>query len=114
MRPGPLTAAARPAAAPQPIVGADRIARLVIGLREKFWAANRTMQVATVNGETGLCIRDGGRLTATMSIATDGEQILAVYAVVNPDKLVIDEAVTRRAFTPTRLRVFSMDRSRGD
>ena len=26
-------------------------------------------------------------LTATMSIATDGEHILAVYAVVNPDKL---------------------------
>ena len=75
------------AAAPRPIVGADRIARLVIGLREKFWAADRTIEIATVNGETGLCIRDGERLTATMSIATDGERILAVYAVVNPDKL---------------------------
>jgi hypothetical protein len=38
--------------------------------------------------ETDLCIRDGDRLTATMSIATDGERIFAVYAVVNPDKLV--------------------------
>jgi RNA polymerase sigma-70 factor, ECF subfamily len=74
-------------AAPLPIVGAANIARLVIGLREKFWAANRTIDVANVNGETGLCIRDGDRLTATMSIATDGERILAVYAVVNPDKL---------------------------
>jgi RNA polymerase sigma-70 factor, ECF subfamily len=74
-------------AAPLPIVGADRIARLVIGLREKFWAPNRTIEVATVNGETGLCLRDGDRLTATMSIATDGDRILAVYAVVNPDKL---------------------------
>jgi RNA polymerase sigma-70 factor (ECF subfamily) len=76
------------AAAPHPIVGANRIARLVIGLREKFWAVNRTIEVATVNGEIGLCIRDGGQLTATMSIATDGERIVAVYAVVNPDKLV--------------------------
>ena len=76
------------AAAPYPIVGANRIARLVIGLREKFWAVNRTIEVATVNGEIGLCIRDGDRLTATMSIATDGERIAAVYAVVNPDKLV--------------------------
>ena len=59
----------------------------MIGLREKFWAPNRTVEVATVNGETGLCIRDGNRLAATMSIATDGERILAVYAVVNPDKL---------------------------
>jgi RNA polymerase sigma-70 factor (ECF subfamily) len=68
-------------AAPNPIVGADRIARLVIGLRQKFWAADRRFEISTVNGETGLCLRDGDRLTATMSIATDGEQILAVYAV---------------------------------
>ena len=75
------------AAAPTPITGAARIARLVIGLREKFWAADRAIEVATINGETGLCIRDGNRLTATLSIATDGSHILAVYAVVNPDKL---------------------------
>jgi RNA polymerase sigma-70 factor (ECF subfamily) len=74
-------------AAPVPIVGAERIARLVIGLREKFWAPDRTIEIATVNGETALCLRDGPRLTATLSIATDGERILAVYAVVNPDKL---------------------------
>jgi RNA polymerase sigma-70 factor, ECF subfamily len=74
-------------AAPRPIVGADRIAKLVIGLREKFWAVGRTMEIATINGEAGLCVRDGDRLTATLSIATDGERILAVYAVVNPDKL---------------------------
>jgi RNA polymerase sigma-70 factor (ECF subfamily) len=74
-------------ASPVPIAGASRIARLAIGLREKFWAPGRTMELATVNGEIGLCIRDGDRLVATMSIATDGEHILAVYAVVNPDKL---------------------------
>ena len=74
-------------AAPLPIVGADRIARLVLGLREKFWAPNRAVEVATINGETGLLIRDGNRLAATMSIATDGQRIFAVYAVVNPDKL---------------------------
>jgi len=74
-------------AAPFPIVGANRIAKLVVSLREKFWAEGRTVELATVNGETGLCIRDGSRLTAAMSIVTDGERILAVYAVVNPDKL---------------------------
>jgi RNA polymerase sigma-70 factor, ECF subfamily len=76
------------AAAPVPVVGAERIARFAIGLREKFWADNRVMELATVNGETGLCIRDGNRLIATMSIATDGQRILAIYAVVNPDKLM--------------------------
>jgi len=75
------------AAGLHPIAGADRIARLVIGLREKFWAADRSLHVETVNGETALCMRDGARLTATISIATDGEHIHAVYAVVNPDKL---------------------------
>ncbi len=77
----------RVGAAPRPIVGAARIARLVLGIREKFWVHNRRIQLTTVNGEPGLCFRDGDRLTATLSIATDGERILAVYAVVNPDKL---------------------------
>jgi RNA polymerase sigma-70 factor (ECF subfamily) len=60
----------------------------VLGLRDKFWAVDRSVEIATINGEAGLRIRDGGRLAATMSIATDGERILAVYAIVNPDKLV--------------------------
>jgi RNA polymerase sigma-70 factor (ECF subfamily) len=75
-------------AAARPILGADRIARLLIGLRQKFWAVNRELTVTTINGEPGLAIRDGNRLIATMSFATDGERIFAVYAVVNPEKLV--------------------------
>jgi len=75
------------AAGPHPIIGADRIAKLVIGLREKFWAPGRTMEVATINGEPGLCILDGRLIAATISFVTDGRQILNVYAVVNPDKL---------------------------
>ena len=59
-----------------PIIGAERIARLVVGIWDKIWADNRTLEIATVNGETGLCLRDGDRLTGTMSIATDGERIL--------------------------------------
>ena len=78
----------RAAAAPAPIAGAARIARLVLGLRDKFWAVDRSVEIATINGEAGLRMRDGGRLAATMSIATDGERILAVYAIVNPDKLL--------------------------
>lgn len=74
-------------AAPRPVLGADRIARLVIGLREKFWAAGRRFEMAVVNGEVGLLLLDGDRLIATMSVATDGQHIQAVYAVVNPDKL---------------------------
>jgi RNA polymerase sigma-70 factor (ECF subfamily) len=70
-----------------PIVGAERITRLVLGIWDKFWEGNRALEVATINGETGLILRAGDQLTATLSIVTDGERILAVYAVVNPDKL---------------------------
>lgn len=75
------------AASPRPIVGAERIARLVINLRQKFWTENRVLEMASVNGETGLWVRDGNRVVAAIAIDTDGERIVAVYAVVNPDKL---------------------------
>jgi len=75
------------AASPRPIVGADRIATLVINLRQKFWAADRVVELASINGETGLCVRDGTRVIAAIAIDTDGERIVSVYAVVNPDKL---------------------------
>jgi RNA polymerase sigma-70 factor (ECF subfamily) len=74
-------------APPPPFVGATHIVKLVVALREKFRSANRATELASVNGETGLCVREGDRLVSTLSIATDGERILAVYVVVNPDKL---------------------------
>ena len=58
-----------------PIVGAEPVARHVVFLREKVWGEHRRLEIATVNGETGLCIRDGGRLTAVITIATDGQRI---------------------------------------
>jgi RNA polymerase sigma-70 factor (ECF subfamily) len=75
------------AAAAHPVVGADRIVRLAIGLHEKFWAAKYRFRTGSVNGETALLLLDGDRLIATLSIGTDGTRIHAVYAVVNPDKL---------------------------
>jgi len=77
----------RTAAAPRPIVGAERIATLVLGLRERLQSDTATMKLVDVNGETGLCVRANGHIIAVMSILCDGERIHAVYAVVNPDKL---------------------------
>jgi RNA polymerase sigma-70 factor, ECF subfamily len=76
----------RVAAAARPIVGADRIATLVMRLRGLLPEAT-TLELMEVNGETGLCIRTAGRITGVMSIQTDGDRIHAVYAVLNPDKL---------------------------
>jgi RNA polymerase sigma-70 factor (ECF subfamily) len=81
----------RTAATPRPIVGADRIARLVLGLLDRLQDDALTMELVDVNGETGLCLRVNGQLTAIMSIVTDGDRIHEVYAVVNPDKLQTEE-----------------------
>jgi len=77
----------RTAASPRPIVGADRIAKLVIGLRQRLQSETTSIELVEVNGETGLLVRTDGQVIAIMAFETDGERIHAVYAVVNPDKL---------------------------
>ena len=77
----------RAAAAPRPIVGADRIARLVIGLQQRLQSEIASMEMVDVNGETGILVRLNGRISAIMAFETDGERIHSVYAVVNPEKL---------------------------
>jgi RNA polymerase sigma-70 factor (ECF subfamily) len=75
-------------AAPRPIVGVDRIVKLVIGLAERFYKGRATIHPATVNGEPGLRFVMDGELKSVMSIETDGgERISSVWVVVNPAKL---------------------------
>jgi len=75
-------------AALNPIYGADKIARFVEGAFKKggpLPPAN-AIQPARINGLPGLVIHmpDGPE---TMAIETNGEQIIAIYIVRNPDKL---------------------------
>ena len=81
----------RTAASPYPIVGAERIAKLVTGLART--TPGWTMHLATINGEPGIIFRSGGKLLASMAIAVEGDRIAAVWAVVNPDKL--DDRINR-------------------
>jgi RNA polymerase sigma-70 factor (ECF subfamily) len=74
-------------ASPRPIVGADRIARLVVGLTKRFLGGNATLRLATVNGETGLFHQVDGQLKSVIAVETDGERIVSVSVIVNPDKL---------------------------
>lgn len=76
-----------PAAGGRPILGAERIAKLVLGFRDRLRAPGASVELLTINGETGLCLREHGRISALISIATDGERIHEVYAVLNPEKL---------------------------
>jgi RNA polymerase sigma-70 factor, ECF subfamily len=74
------------AAARQVVRGAGRLTRFVLGIARRS-QGKATYHVAPINGETGLISRLDGRLHWILSIDTDGTRILAVYNVLNPQKL---------------------------
>lgn len=71
---------------PKPLLGRFRIAML-------YWAQQRRLgeqlayRMALINGEPGLLHYANGRLDSAQAFVTDGERIVAIYAVRNPDKL---------------------------
>jgi len=66
--------------------GAHRIANLYWALRKKN-PGQVVYRMAQVNGEPGLLRYVDGRLESAQAFVTDGERIVAIYAVRNPDKL---------------------------
>lgn len=77
----------RVSAATRPIVGAEQIATAVMGFRHAMHGPAIALELIEVNGETGLAVVRDGRVFAVLAIATDGEHIQDVYAVLNPEKL---------------------------
>ena len=73
-------------AARNPIAGAERIARFLLGLARKQ-AQPFDYEPITINGAPGVVRRHDGRVNSTLAIAGDGATIRAVYIVLNPDKL---------------------------
>ncbi|HEY8521056.1 MAG TPA: RNA polymerase sigma-70 factor [Gammaproteobacteria bacterium] len=71
---------------PRVLEGSGRIANL-------YWAAQRRLgervayRIANVNGAPGLLRFIDGRLESAQAIVTDGERVVAIYVVRNPDKL---------------------------
>lgn len=76
----------RVGAARRVIRGADRIVRLLLGLKTKFPQADAYSRTV-LNGEPALLQHLGDRVFSASFIATDGERITAMYRVLNPDKL---------------------------
>ena len=66
--------------------GADRVANL-------YWANHLKLgerlayRIATINGEPGLLRYVDGQLESAQALVTDGERIVSIYVVRNPDKL---------------------------
>ncbi len=75
------------ASVPGGLRGGERVTNL-------YWAQALRLgprleyRIATINGEAGLLRYVDGQLDTANAVVTDGERIVAIYAVRNPDKLV--------------------------
>jgi RNA polymerase sigma-70 factor (ECF subfamily) len=71
----------------RPVVGRDKVVRLLLGLRTKFWSEG-SFERADVGGSPGLIIRDGsGAARGVIAVATDGTIIESFHVLVAPDKV---------------------------
>ncbi|SCG45687.1 RNA polymerase sigma-70 factor [Micromonospora inositola] len=73
-------------AVPRPIVGADKVARLLAGGWGRI-ADITSLRPAQVNGHPALIIRLDGELDTVLAVRIDDGLITGLYAVRNPEKL---------------------------
>jgi RNA polymerase sigma-70 factor (ECF subfamily) len=72
----------------RPIYGADRVARFLFGVLEKFPLSEAArISEQTVNGGPGFYVEDAGKPVQTIAFDIDGGRIRSVYVVRNPEKL---------------------------
>jgi len=69
------------------VQGREPVARLFIGLAQKFGAADLTPEFADLNGWPACILREGSVVKMVVGIETDGVHIAAVHVILNPDKL---------------------------
>jgi len=73
-------------AVPRPIVGAEKVARLMAtGLA--IAGAQLSLEPAEVNGFPALIVRRSGEIEAVMAVRVEAGLVSGLYAVVNPEKL---------------------------
>jgi RNA polymerase sigma-70 factor, ECF subfamily len=73
---------------PRPIVGRDRVVRLLLGLRHRAAEVGITVRRAEINGQPGAMFFDpSGRLTNVWTLDIADGQVQTVRSVINPEKL---------------------------
>jgi RNA polymerase sigma-70 factor (ECF subfamily) len=75
------------ASATRPVLGADRVARFVLGYAGKLHWSDSDLQPVTINGTPGLVLRHPLAGPGTYSFDIVDGRIRAIYVVRNPDKL---------------------------
>ena len=86
----------RKTAALHPIMGADKIARFFIALAAKNTSRDIRIEPAVINGTAGALLYIDGEVDQTLSMASEGDLIAAIYIVRNPDKLRHVPSTARR------------------
>jgi RNA polymerase sigma-70 factor (TIGR02957 family) len=74
-------------AARRPVVGADNVARWLLGILSKPGTRGLHVDPAIINGEPALIGSLGGRIAGSVHIDIDGDRIIGIRMVLNPDKL---------------------------
>ena len=75
------------AAATRPVLGADRIAKFILGYADKAHWSESDFELVTINGTPGLLMRHALAGDGTFSFDIEDGRIRAIYVVRNPDKL---------------------------
>lgn len=72
-------------AARRPVRGANRVARLLLGLAP--WYSEASLHLVAVNGSPSIVIQQGSTVIAVATLTVSPARVTAVDVVVNPDKL---------------------------
>ncbi|ADB30589.1 RNA polymerase, sigma-24 subunit, ECF subfamily [Kribbella flavida DSM 17836] len=72
----------------QGVFGAEKVARTLAAFVAPFVRIGGSVQPQPVNGQPGAILRDrDGRVVNTLTVDIAGGQVVAIRAVINPDKL---------------------------
>ncbi|MEV6973807.1 sigma-70 family RNA polymerase sigma factor [Kitasatospora sp. NPDC093806] len=72
----------------RPVLGSDKVSRLVQGLVAKWFTPGMRLDFALVNGEPGLLwIDESGRVGGVLAFTVADGRITEAFTVVNPEKL---------------------------
>src|SRR5882724_259691 len=74
-------------AVPNLIVGADKVARGILGSLEKLVPRNLLTRMALINGQAGIVSYLNGKPYSVLTLDTGEGRIWAIYVLTNPEKL---------------------------
>ncbi|RZT87579.1 RNA polymerase sigma-70 factor (ECF subfamily) [Pseudonocardia sediminis] len=75
-------------AALRPVVGADKVARLLLGLHSRYGDGMLDGRAVRVNGEPGWLVPGAGAVSTSVTVfALADDRIVGVYSTLNPEKL---------------------------